>query len=239
VSTPTLRKRILVLVSGSGSNLQAIIDKCESNYISGDVVGVISNVPNVYALERARRHNIPSVVIDHKKFENRESFDEALARSAHSFSADLIVLAGFMRILGESFVTPYYGKMINIHPSLLPKYPGLHTHKKAIQNKDSVHGASVHFVSTELDGGPVVIQSIVEINANDSIDTLQSKVVRTEWQIYPLVVMWFCQGALRLQQDHVWFDNALVEKSLESICLTDYQMIINNNNGTQNDEDNQ
>lgn len=230
-------KRILVLVSGSGSNLQSIIDKCESNYIDGTVVGVISNVPEVYALERARRHNIPSLVVDHKRYESRESFDEALAKSVHSFSPDLIILAGFMRILSEAFVVQFQGKVLNIHPSLLPKYPGLHTHKKAIQNKDSFHGASIHFVNAELDGGPVVLQSIVNVEVCDTIDTLQSKVANTEWQIYPLVIKWFCQEALRLKQDKVWFDNNSIEKSLVIAKPIGYKMMINNNHGNQYDED--
>lgn len=230
-------KRILVLVSGSGSNLQAIIDKCESGFIAGRVVGVISNVPDVYALERAKQHKIPYLTVDHRQYASRESFDAELAKGAHSFSADLVVLAGFMRILSESFVLQFSGKMLNIHPSLLPKYPGLHTHKKAIQNKDGLHGASIHFVNAELDGGPVVIQSIVKVDTLDTVDTLQSKVAITEWQIYPLAVKWFCEGALRLQQDQVWFDKVIVEKSLLIEQAVGYQIMINNNQGNQYNED--
>lgn len=230
-------KRILVLVSGSGSNLQAIIDACESGCIKGAIVGVISNVPEVYALERAKRHNIPCEIIDHKAFENRKRFDEALEEKVQTFSADLIVLAGFMRILDASFVSQYAGKMINIHPSLLPKYPGLHTHKRALQNKDSEHGASIHFVNAELDGGPVIVQSIVKVDLDDTIETLQEKVVRTEWQIYPMVVKWFCIGALRLHQDKVWFDNKIVEQSIKNERLTDYKMMIHNNHGNHYVED--
>lgn len=232
-------KRILVLVSGSGSNLQAIIDKCESGYIAGSVVGVISNVPNVYALERAKRHNIPALTLDHKQYNTRESFDEDLAKNVHSFSADLIVLAGFMRILSESFVLQFSGKMLNIHPSLLPKYPGLHTHTKALQNNDTSHGASIHFVNAELDGGPVVIQSIVKVDNQDTVDTLQSRVALTEWHIYPLVVKWFCEGALRLQQDQVWFNTEVVEASLIIDKPLGYQMMINNNHGNPYNEDTQ
>jgi phosphoribosylglycinamide formyltransferase-1 len=232
-------KRILVLVSGSGSNLQAIIDKCESGYIAGSVVGVISNVPNAYALERAKRHNIPALTLDHKQYKTRESFDQDLAKNVHSFAADLIVLAGFMRILSEPFVSQFSGKMLNIHPSLLPKYPGLQTHKKALQNNDDTHGASIHFVNAELDGGPVVIQSIVKVDKQDTIDTLQSKVARTEWTIYPLVVKWFCEGALRLQQDQVWFNNEVVETSLIIDKPLGYQMMINNNQGKPYNEDTQ
>lgn len=238
MSVSISKKRILVLVSGSGSNLQAIIDKCESGYINGKVVGVISNVAGVFALERASRHSIPSVVVNHAQYKTRESFDETLANSVNSFSPDLIVLAGFMRILSETFVSQFQGKMLNIHPSLLPKYPGLNTHKKAIHNKDCLHGASVHFVNAELDGGPVVLQSVVQIDVDDSVDSLQSKVALTEWHIYPLVLQWFCQGALRLRQDQVWFNNPVVEKSLNNDKPIGYQMMINNNHGKQyNDED--
>ena len=232
-------KRILVLVSGSGSNLQAIIDKCLSGYIAGNVVGVISNVPNVYALERALQHNIPYLTLDHKQYKTREAFEADLAKSVHSFRADLIVLAGFMRILSESFVMQFSGKMLNIHPSLLPKYPGLHTHKKAIQNRDALHGASIHFVNAELDGGPVVIQSIVNVDTLDTIDTLQAKVALTEWHIYPLAVKWFCEGALRLQQDQVWFKNQIAEEPLFIDKPISYQLVIYNNHGNQYNEDTQ
>lgn len=232
-------KRILVLVSGSGSNLQAIIDKCESGYIYGRVVGVISNVPDVYALERARNHKIPTLTLDHRNYTNRESFDEDLAKNAHSYSADLLVLAGFMRILSESFVMQFSGKMLNIHPSLLPKYPGLQTHKKAIQNKDSLHGSSIHFVNAELDGGPVVIQSLVSVEKQDTTDTLQSKVAFTEWQIYPLAIKWFCSGTLRLRSDKVWFNNEKLEESLLVDRPVGFQMMINNNHGNECNEDTQ
>jgi len=241
MTTSSPAKRILVLVSGSGSNLQAIIDNCETGYIHADVVGVISNVANVYALERAHRHNIPKLVLDHKLYGSREQFDDALATCVDGFSADLIVLAGFMRILSDSFVAKYIGKIINIHPSLLPKYPGLHTHKRAIENQDKKHGASVHFVTAELDGGPVVVQSSVNIDISDSEISLQEKVVQTEWQIYPLAIKWFCQGALRLQQEQVWFNNELVESSLErenkKENKIDFEMMIHNIHGNQCNED--
>ncbi|MFT6267623.1 MAG: phosphoribosylglycinamide formyltransferase-1 [Alphaproteobacteria bacterium] len=234
LSSPT-SKRILVLVSGSGSNLQAIIDECAAGFINGKIVGVISNVPKVFALQRATAHNIPNVVVDHTSFENRMLFDHALAETVNEFAPDLIVLAGFMRILSESFVSQFSGRMLNIHPSLLPKYPGLHTHKKVIENGDAHHGASVHFVTAELDGGPVVLQSVVDVNNADSIVSLQTKLAHTEWLIYPLAVKWFCQETLRLKQDKVWFSEDL--DFLLSIDKESAHCKLKITKGLQNDED--
>ena len=216
--------------------MQAIIDECEAGNINGRVVGVVSNVPNVLSLERAKKHNIPSLVIDHKNFESRASFDEVLAKSISEFSADLIVLAGFMRILSAHFVKQFTGRMLNIHPSLLPKYPGLHTHNKVIENKDSQHGASVHFVTAELDGGPVVLQSIIKVSENDTVISLQEKLNKTEWLIYPLAVKWFCQGALRIEQDKVLFIDNLDMSLLRDEASVDCKIKINDQ-GIQNDEE--
>lgn len=234
----SLPKRIVVLVSGSGSNLQAIIDECAAGYINGTVVGVISNVPDVYALQRASTHNIANVVIDHTAFENRSSFEQALAKKVIEFVPDLVVLAGFMRILNEMFVAQFLGRMINIHPSLLPKYPGLHTHKKVVENKDSLHGASVHFVTAELDGGPVVIQSVVDVKRIDTVASLRSRLALTEWLIYPLAVKWFCQGTLRLKQDKVIFGKNLDSSLSRNAESAGCKIKINNNQGQQYDEDN-
>jgi phosphoribosylglycinamide formyltransferase-1 len=237
VPLSSLPKRIVVLVSGSGSNLQAIIDECAAGYINGVVVGVISNVPGVFALHRASTHNIANVVVDHTAFENRTSFDQALAKIVLGFVPDLIVLAGFMRILNENFVAQFLGKMLNIHPSLLPKYPGLHTHKKVIENKDCLHGASVHFVTAELDGGPVVLQSVVDVKSIDSVASLRAKLALTEWLIYPLAVKWFCQGTLRLKQDKVLFSKNLDSSLSRDAESAGCKIKINNNQGQQNDED--
>lgn len=236
---------IVVLVSGSGSNLQAIIDQCESGQILGKVVAVISNKDNVYALKRAQNHNIPQIVIDHKTFDSRESFDVELSKNIDKYQPDLIVLAGFMRILSHDFVIKYTGKMLNIHPSLLPKYPGLNTHKRAIENNDKTHGASIHFVTPELDGGPVVLQSIIQITSNETIEELQSRVAQTEWIIYPLAVQWFCLGALKMSQDQVWFSKKIVNDltnlqtmSFESSLTSNFMcQIIINKNGAIYDED--
>lgn len=229
-------KRIVVLVSGSGSNLQAIIDECKAGHINGEVVGVISNVADVYALERARKFDIQSVVLEHRNYNNRQTFDRELARKIKAFSPDLVVLAGFMRILSAQFVEQFAGKILNIHPSLLPKYPGLNTHKKAIENRDKKHGASVHFVTAELDGGPVVLQSVIDIKDEDTPASLQTKLAATEWLIYPLAVKWFCQEALRIQQDKVLFNESLDFTLLRDAKSAGCTIKINNK-GFQNDEE--
>ncbi|MDT0594306.1 phosphoribosylglycinamide formyltransferase [Glaciecola petra] len=207
------KSRIVVLVSGSGSNLQVIIDKCEQGLINGEVVAVISNVEKVYALERAYKHNIPSHTLTHTAFETREAFDHELQKIIEKYSPDLITLAGFMRILTPNFVAAFAGKMLNLHPSLLPKYPGLNTHKRALENADDVHGASIHFVTSELDGGPVVLQSAISIMHNDTPETLAKKVSKCEWLIYPMAIKWFCEGRLRLHQERVWLDNKKIIKT--------------------------
>lgn len=196
-------KKIVVLISGSGTNLQAIIDACEAGEINGEIYAVISNKASAYGLERAKKHSIAAHTIEHNQYPDRQSFDAELANTIDKYQPDLIVLAGFMRILSEGFVARYVGKMLNIHPSLLPKYPGLNTHQRAIDNGDSEHGVSIHFVTAELDGGPIVIQSKVNIEATDSVDSLQQKVAEKEWIIYPLVVKWFCSNELIFANEEV------------------------------------
>lgn len=200
-------KRIAVLISGSGSNLQAIIDATQSGRIDGDIVAVISNKAGVYGLERAANADIPSEVLDHKSFDSRESFDAAMMELIDGYNADLVVLAGFMRILTPEFVRHYQGRMFNIHPSLLPKYKGLNTHQRALDAGDKEHGCTVHFVTEELDGGPLVVQGRVSINLDDSSDSLQQKVHVVEHQIYPLAVEWFCANRVRWTEDGVIFDD--------------------------------
>jgi phosphoribosylglycinamide formyltransferase-1 len=231
------KKRIVVLVSGSGSNLQAILDGCDAGDIAGVVVGVISNVPNVFALARADKHQIATDVIDHTNFANRSEFEKHLAFRIQDFAPDLILLAGFMRILSPHFVNQFSSKMLNIHPSLLPKYRGLHTHQKALQNNDTQHGCSVHFVTAELDGGPIVLQSVVSISTEDTVSSLQDKTSQTEWLIYPLAVRWFCQGALRIDQDQVLFEHGFETNLLQDVKSAGCQIIVNNYRENQNDEE--
>lgn len=200
-------KKIVVLISGSGSNLQAIIDACNAHKINGNVVAVISNKPDVYGLERAKLAHIPAQVLDHKTFDSRENYDLALARTINEYQPDLVILAGFMRILTAGFVQQFAGKMLNIHPSLLPKYQGLNTHQRALDAKDEYHGVSVHFVTEELDGGPVVCQAKIKVMASDTADTLAKKIHEKEHVIYPLVVQWYVDGILKMQNGEAYYQN--------------------------------
>jgi phosphoribosylglycinamide formyltransferase-1 len=156
-----MAKRLVILISGSGSNLQAFIDAIQAGALDAEIACVISNKPGVLGLERASKAGIPTAVLVHQDFASREDYDKTLLTEVQQYAPDLVILAGFMRILTPAFVTPLYGKLINIHPSLLPKYPGLHTHQRALDAGDSEAGVTVHFVSAELDGGPVIIQARV------------------------------------------------------------------------------
>ncbi|MGR6816303.1 phosphoribosylglycinamide formyltransferase [Acinetobacter baumannii] len=162
-------KNIVVLISGNGSNLQAIIDACRANKIAGQVVAVFSNKAQAYGLERARQADIPADFIDPADYPDREAYDKALITQIDGYQPDIVVLAGFMRILSPLFVNHYQHKLLNIHPSLLPKYPGLHTHKQVIENKDAFHGTTVHFVTEELDGGPMIIQARIPVSPDDTL----------------------------------------------------------------------
>jgi phosphoribosylglycinamide formyltransferase-1 len=198
--TGNKKARLVVLISGGGSNLQSFIDACENGSLNAEVAAVISNKGGVKGLERAAKANIPGIVIDHRAFDSREEFDENLAELIESFNPDLVVLAGFMRILTPDFVTRFLGKLINIHPSLLPAYPGLHTHQRAIDAGDKEAGATVHFVTPELDGGPSVLQARVAVKTGDSADDLAARVLGYEHQIYPQAAQWFCQGRLVMEE---------------------------------------
>jgi phosphoribosylglycinamide formyltransferase-1 len=211
------KRRIVVLISGGGSNLQSFIDGCADGSLNGDVVAVISNKAGVKGLERAAAAAIPNITLDHSSFASRAEFDVALADVIDSFSPDLVVLAGFMRILTPQFVNRFLGRLINIHPSLLPKYPGLHTHQRAIDAGDSEGGATVHFVTAELDGGPGIVQAQVELLENDTAEDLASRVLVFEHQIYPLAAQWFCEGRLELREGHVILDNELLLEG--GICV--------------------
>ncbi len=193
-----MSSRIVVLISGSGTNLQAIIDACDLADYPGKVVGVVSNKCDAYGLTRARNANIATVSLSHKEFSSRECYDQALITKIDQLNPDVIVLAGFMRILTPAFVQHYQGKLLNIHPSLLPKYQGLNTHQRAIDAGDKEHGVSVHFVTEELDGGPVILQAKVPVFESDTSDDLAARVHEQEHRMYPLVVKWFCQKRLNM-----------------------------------------
>ncbi len=197
---------IVVLVSGGGSNLQAIIDAIGRGELPARIQAVISNRPGVLALERAARASIPTEVVDHTAHGTREDYDQALMATIDRHRPALVVLAGFMRILTPEFVRHYHGRLLNIHPSLLPRHRGLHTHRRALEAGDSEHGATVHFVTEELDGGPRVIQARVPIHPDDTPETLAARVLEKEHRIYPLAIRWFAEGRLRQGNDRALLD---------------------------------
>ncbi len=200
------KPRILVLASGSGTNLQALIDASRERDFPGQIVAVGCNRPGAFALERAAQANVESFVVDHTRYDSREEFDAALMAEIRRWNPDVIVLAGFMRILTTDFVRTFRGIMLNIHPSLLPKYTGLNTHARALEAGDTLHGVSIHFVTEELDGGPVIAQAEVEVAPDDTPESLAEKVREKEHILYPIVVRWFCEGRIQLHDDQVLFD---------------------------------
>lgn len=205
-------KKLVVLVSGNGSNLQAIIDRCHGN--NGiEIAAVIANKEDAHGLTRAKDAGIEAVVVASKGISDRSQYDSQLMATIDEYSPDLIVLAGFMRILTPEFVRHYQGKMLNIHPSLLPKYTGLNTHQRAIDAGDDEHGTSVHFVTEELDGGPVILQARVPIFEDDDAESVFERVQEQEHRIYPLVVEWFCQGRLNMADEKAVMDGEVLGQS--------------------------
>ena len=201
---------IIVLISGSGSNLQAIIDAIAAGQLNAEIRAVISNRADAYGLTRARNAQIPAKVLEHQNFDNREAFDQTLMELIDSYQPKLVVLAGFMRILTEDFVRHYSGRMLNIHPSLLPKYQGLNTHQRVLDAGDTEHGVSIHYVSSELDGGPIILQAKVSVFADDDKDRLAQRIHQQEHIVYPLVINWVAQGRIQMENDHVLFDGKLI-----------------------------
>ncbi len=191
--------KAVILISGNGSNLQSIIDHSDS--IDLQISAVISNNKNAYGLKRAKIADIETHYIDPIKFNTKENFDQELIKIIDSHGIELVVLAGYMRILTPLFVDHFSGKILNIHPSLLPKYPGLDTHRKAINSKDKQHGATVHFVTEKLDGGPIISQAVVNIEAKDTELTLAAKVLDQEHVLYPKVIHWYTQNRLKLRNN--------------------------------------
>ena len=204
-------KKIVVLISGSGTNLQAIIDKCKSNYIQAEIVCVISNNPSAFGLDRAKSAGIKTLVINHKKYQSRDLFDNDLYKILKNQNADLIVLAGFMRILTEKITKNFYGKIINIHPSLLPKYPGLNTHQQVIDNKDVIHGITIHYVSSKLDGGPIIAQGELMASEDDHIDNLIERIHILEHELYPEIIQYICDNQINIYLNEVKFKNLSIE----------------------------
>ncbi len=203
-------KRIVILISGSGTNMQAIVEACQAGRVAGEVVAVISNKDGVAGLDKAAAAGIPIAVLSHRDYPTREAYDADLQQLIDGYQPDLVVLAGFMRILTPAITRHYHGRMLNIHPSLLPKYKGVNTHQRALDAGDEEHGVSVHFVTEELDGGPVVLQAKVPVFAGDTAADLQQRVHTQEHAIYPLVVNWFCTGRLRLTDQGAELDGELL-----------------------------
>ncbi len=204
--TATPKIPLVVLISGSGSNLQAIIDRAANGSLPAEIRGVISNRADAYGLERARQAGIPTQVIDHRDYADRDAYDRALAAAIDAFAPRLVALAGFMRILTPGFVQHFHGRMLNIHPSLLPHYPGLHTHRRALEAGDREHGATVHFVTEQLDGGPRIIQARVAVEPGDDESALAARVLKQEHLIYPTAIRWIAEGRVAMVGEQVLFE---------------------------------
>ena len=206
-------KNIVILISGRGSNMEALIAARDAGQLPVNIAAVISNRPDAKGLETASQAGIATRCLDHKAYAGREAFDAALAECIDAFAPDLVVLAGFMRILTADFVRHYEGRLFNIHPSLLPSFPGLHTHQRALDEGVRIHGCTVHFVTAELDHGPVVIQAAVPVLDGDDEDSLSARVLRQEHRIYPQAVRWFAEGRLRLEHGRVRVSGEMAENA--------------------------
>lgn len=191
-------RRLVILISGRGSNMEAIVRACAAEGWPAEVAAVVSNRPDAAGLAFAADHGVPTAVVDHRAFASRDTFDAVLAEAIDGFSPDLLVLAGFMRILGPAFVRRYEGRMLNIHPSLLPAFPGLHTHRRALDTGCTLAGATVHYVTAELDHGPIVIQAAVPVRPDDTEASLATRVLAAEHVVYPRAVRWAVEGRLRI-----------------------------------------
>ena len=192
-------KRIVILISGRGSNMEALVRACAAEGWNARIAAVLSNRPDAAGLAFARAHGIATAVVDHTAHAGREAFDAALAAAVDAFAPDLLLLAGFMRVLTPGFVARYAGRMLNVHPSLLPAFPGLHTHRRAIASGAKVAGATVHFVTPEVDHGPIVAQAVVPVLEGDGEDALAARVLAREHVLYPLAVRWAVDGLLRVE----------------------------------------
>lgn len=200
-------KNIVVMISGNGSNLQKIIEAQQAGRINGKICGVISNQTSAYGLERAKQANIPTFVFERRDFGSNLEMDRAIAEQIEALRTDLIVMAGYMKILTAEFTRRFDGKILNIHPSLLPKYPGLHTHQRAMEAGEQEHGMSIHFVNEEVDGGAIVLQAKVPIYPDDELDDVIERVYEQEHRCYPLVIQWFCADRLYLKDGEAYLDN--------------------------------
>lgn len=203
--------RLVVLISGNGTNLQAIIDACAARTLPAKVAAVISSEPTAYGLQRARDVGIPSHIIDHRDFDARSDFDNKLEGLIDILEPGLVILAGFMRILGNNLTEHFLGRMMNIHPSLLPDYPGLNTHARVLADGMNEHGATVHFVTSDLDAGPMILQSRFPVQPNDTLPDLTRQVHQCEYEIYPRAIGWFATGRLHLQENVAYLDGVPIK----------------------------
>ena len=207
--------KIGVLVSGGGTNLQSIIDNIHFGDCSANIECVISNKPNVYALTRAEQASIPTHVVQHNDYTTRQGFEQSMIALLDQHSVNMVILAGFMRVLESHFIERYLGRILNIHPSLLPKFSGLHTHQRALEAGENTHGCSVHFATAELDGGPVIIQASVPVLNNDTEETLAARVLEKEHIIYPLCIEWLCENKIAYQNGMAYFQGTPLNVPLQ------------------------
>jgi len=207
--------RLAIMISGNGSNLQSIIDAIEAGSLDAEIKAVISNNRKAYGLLRATRHGLHTRVIDHHGYQNREQFDRVLQDYLETIDPDYIVLAGFMLILGPGLIKAFAGRILNIHPSLLPAYKGLNTHQRALDDGKKKHGVSIHVATAELDDGPVIVQASYPIEPGDSVADLQQRGHRLEHKMYPQVLQWLSQGRLVIEGDRLFYDQAPLEKPIQ------------------------
>jgi len=209
----------VILISGSGTNLQAFIDEVNADQLPIDISLVISNKPNAYGLKRAQLAGIPTSCIDHHDFGSRHAFDQALMKKIDSVKPEVIILAGFMRILTPKFVNHYHRRLLNIHPSLLPKYTGTNTHQRALEAKDEWHGTSIHFVVPEVDAGPIILQGRIKIKPCDNAKSLKTRILKVEHQLYPMAVKWFAERRLKIKDQIVLLDGEISSDQLQDFDL--------------------
>ena len=212
---PDNQTSIAVLFSGNGTNMQSVIKHVQQGRIHARIACAISNRSDAYGLTRAKQAGIPAYVVEHGQYPSRQSFEEELIRILESHDVETVVLAGFMRVFSEVFVQRYANRILNIHPSLLPKYPGLETHHRVLAAKDSQHGCSVHFVTEELDEGPLVLQAKVPVFETDDVHSLIRRVLEKEHMVFPLAIRWFCEGKLQCNDGTVYFNSKVLERPLQ------------------------
>jgi phosphoribosylglycinamide formyltransferase-1 len=203
---------LVVFISGNGSNLQAIIDAIEANQLKARILAVISDQPDAYGLQRAQNHGIPGIVIDRTKYPGRDEFEQLLLQEVTRLKPDYIVLAGFMRILGSDFIQAFEHKILNIHPSILPDYKGLETHRRVLENGEKEHGVSIHLVTAELDDGPIILQGRYPVAASDKVEDLQRKGHELEHLMFPALLKWLSEGILRINGDNIVFQDKTIRQ---------------------------